>query len=222
MNDKIKQVVPDLNFNNKSRLVMLTVGKFDQGFVVRNVLAKKTVGLATMGDIYGMAAQVADELYNAIVGLLQENKAINIQIQLLDGQIGIIPLGFEQINDMNMLQKLFASLNPLINRSGFKAPHSNSGYKDFFSDAKDNDSNQQLAFDPSVMFANNPFSGFNAFNSPGFESPFFIAEEDVNDPRVLAGTDKQGKPIKRYYSGEEKANAVKVTEDGHKIRLEGN
>lgn len=221
MNDQIKQVVPDLNFNNKSRLVMLTVGKFDQGFVVRNVLANKTIGLASMGDIYGMAAQLADELYTAIKNLLAENKAINIQVQVLDGQVGIIPLGFSQINDMSSLQKVFMSLNPLINRSGFKAINNNAGYKDLFSDAKPNDSELPLIFDPSSMFLDPGMLQSSQFGFGG-ANPFFIIPDNNDDHQVINSTKEQrNNGAKRYYSKEEKEAGIKVTEDGNKTRLEG-
>ena len=199
---------------------MLTLAKFDQGFVVRNILAKKTVGLASQGDIYGLAAQIADELYNTIVGLLENNKAINIQMQVLDGQVGIIPLGFEQINDMSTLQRIFASMGPMINRKGFVQP-SNAGYKDLFSDAKANDLERPLVFDPSLIFADP--TNFNPFGAGGFGSPFMIVEDDDNDPRIINDTKNQkNNGQKIFYSNQDKRNAgVKVTEDGNKTRLEG-
>lgn len=216
MND-IKQVVPNLNFNNKARAVLLTIGKFDSGFVVRDVLGKKTIGLASLGDIVGLTAQIADVLAGNIQEMLKNNRAIALQIQLQDGQIGVIPIGFDKITDATMMQKLMYSLAPFFNSRNFAAP-SNPGFKDYSyidnSKGNDDDDKKPLVFDPEMMF--NTLGGFN--NPFGGGNPFMIIEDDEVDedsPQVIHSTQAQ----KPRYSNKPDAQ-VKETRDGKSTRLE--
>src|SRR5574343_528438 len=208
MNDKVKQVVPELNFNNKSRLIMLTVGKFDQGFVVRNVIPKKTVALTSMGDIMSMAAQIAEAIFDTVKVLLEENKAITINLQVLDKQVGVIPLGFDQISDQNMLGRLITSLQPLL-RVGGAGQTRSTGFKDVFSDIEENNSNKPLVFDPTLLGFNQIYPGMD-----NQQSPFFFIRED--DPRVIPDTQSQKGPLKQKNTDD-----VKETRDGNTVRLEG-
>lgn len=212
MSDKIKIVVPEINFNNKSRLIMLAVAKFDQGFVVRNILPNKTVALTNAGDIMGMAAQIADAIFDTIQRTLKDNKAVTLNIQIQDGQIGVIPIGFDKINDANMLQKLFFSLSPLLGKGAMSGFKNNAPYQEVFSDAIENDANQRLVFDPNLLaqrFVENPPIFGSGYNT----SPFFVVPNDDDN-------DAAGKVLNSTQDQKKGGSKVNETINGNKTRLE--
>lgn len=204
MNDLTKEIVPELNFDNKARILSLTIGKFDSGYVVRNVFPKKTVALTSSGDIMGMAAQIAEAIYSEVKKILDtDKKAVTINIQILDKQIGIIPLGFDSVNDNTMLAKLVATLQPLFG-GNIASKHEPRGFKDMFVEAEQNLSNKPIV--NPTLFDGLPqyFGGFNPFFIIEEDKP--VADEDVEDKgRVIKSTQPQ----------------TKRTQNGDTTRLEG-